>query len=251
MLHSGEFHAVTAPVPRRLLAEFLGTGLLVAAVVGSGIMGEILSDDLAVILLVNAVSTVAALGVLIWMLGPISGAHFNPCVTGVEIARREISFPLGAAYIVVQIAGGLAGVALANLMFGLSAWHPSTNVRSGAGIWLGEVVATAGLLLVIGAITRTGRGTLGPALVPAWIGSAYFFTASTSFANPAVTIGRSMTDTFTGIAPSSVLVFIAFQIVGAAVGALLTEVLYPRKGRTPEPLDLPYPVNEPDRRSPR
>jgi len=221
--------------------------LLVAAVVGSGIMGQRLSDDLAVILLVNALSTIAALGVLIWILGPISGAHFNPCVTGVELARREISLPLGAAYIGVQIIGGLAGVALANLMFGLMAWQPSTNIRSGPGIWLGEVVATAGLLLVIGVITRTGKGTLGPALVPAWIGAAYFFTASTSFANPAVTIGRSMTDTFTGIAPGSVLAFISFQVIGAALGALITEVFYPRK--TPEPLDLPYPIAETDRSS--
>ncbi|MDP4803896.1 MAG: aquaporin [Actinomycetes bacterium] len=234
-------------ITRRLFAEFLGTALLVAAVVGSGIMGQRLSDDLAVILLVNALSTIAALGVLIWILGPISGAHFNPCVTGVELARREISLPLGAAYIGVQIIGGLAGVALANLMFGLMAWQPSTNIRSGPGIWLGEVVATAGLLLVIGVITRTGKGTLGPALVPAWIGAAYFFTASTSFANPAVTIGRSMTDTFTGIAPGSVLAFISFQVIGAALGALITEVFYPRK--TPEPLDLPYPIAETDRSS--
>jgi len=234
-------------ITRRLFAEFLGTALLVAAVVGSGIMGQRLSDDLAVILLVNALSTIAALGVLIWILGPISGAHFNPCVTGVELARREISLPLGAAYIGVQIIGGLAGVALANVMFGLMAWQPSTNIRSGPGIWLGEVVATAGLLLVIGVITRTGKGTLGPALVPAWIGAAYFFTASTSFANPAVTIGRSMTDTFTGIAPGSVLAFISFQVIGAAVGALITEVFYPRK--TPEPLDLPYPIAETDRSS--
>ena len=234
-------------ITRRLFAEFLGTALLVAAVVGSGIMGQRLSDDLAVILLVNALSTIAALGVLIWILGPISGAHFNPCVTGVELARREISLPLGAAYIGVQIIGGLAGVALANLMFGLMAWQPSTNIRSGPGIWLGEVVATAGLLLVIGVITRTGKGTLGPALVPAWIGAAYFFTASTSFANPAVTIGRSMTDTFTGIAPGSVLAFISFQVIGAALGALITEIFYPRK--TPEPLDLPYPIAETDRSS--
>jgi len=234
-------------ITRRLFAEFLGTALLVAAVVGSGIMGQRLSDDLAVILLVNALSTIAALGVLIWILGPISGAHFNPCVTGVELARREISLPLGAAYIGVQIIGGLAGVALANLMFGLMAWQPSTNIRSGPGICLGEVVATAGLLLVIGVITRTGKGTLGPALVPAWIGAAYFFTASTSFANPAVTIGRSMTDTFTGIAPGSVLAFISFQVIGAALGALITEVFYPRK--TPEPLDLPYPIAETDRSS--
>lgn len=230
------------PIPRRAAAEFLGTGLLVATVVGSGIMGAQLTDDLAVTLLINAVSTVAALGVLIWMLGPISGAHFNPVVTGVAVARREMPVGEAALYVTVQIAGALAGVALSNLMFGYPAWEASTAQREGGPVWLGEVVATMGLLLVIGALTRTGRGHLGPALVPAWIGAAYFFTSSTSFANPAVTIGRSLTDTFAGIAPSSVLPFIAFQIVGAAVGALLTEAFYPRRGR-PEPLDLPDPVH--------
>lgn len=230
------------PIARRILAEFLGTGLLVAAVVGSGIMGSLLTDDVGLVLLINAVSTVAALGVLIWMLGPISGAHFNPAVTGIAVARREMRGVEALAYVGAQVAGALAGVALANLMFDLPAWQASTNERTGAHLWLGEVVATAGLLLVIGALTRTGRGHLGPALVPAWIGAAYFFTSSTSFANPAVTIGRSLTDTFTGIAPSSVLPFIAFQLVGAIVGALLTEVFYPRRGK-PEPLDLPDPVH--------
>lgn len=230
------------PMPRRILAEFLGTGLLVAAVVGSGIMGSLLTDDVGLVLLINAVSTVAALGVLIWMLGPISGAHFNPVVTGVAVARREMRGLEALAYVLAQVGGALAGVALANLMFDLPAWQASTNERTGTHLWLGEVVATAGLLLVIGALTRTGRGHLGPALVPAWIGAAYFFTSSTSFANPAVTIGRSLTDTFTGIAPSSVLPFIAFQVLGAVIGAALTEVLYPRRGR-PEPLDLPDPVH--------
>jgi glycerol uptake facilitator-like aquaporin len=237
---------VSGGVWRRLLAEFLGTALLVAAVVGSGAMGALLSDDLAVVLLVNAVSTVAALGVLIWMLGPISGAQFNPCVTGVEMARREMGVGEGLAYIAAQIAGAVSGVALANLMFALPAWDPSTRVREGGPIWLGEIVATAGLLLIIGALTRTGNGRLGAILVPAWIGSAYFFTSSTSFANPAVTIGRSLTDTFAGIAPASVPYFIFFQIIGAAIGAALTEVLYPRRGTTPEPLDLPYPVHGTD-----
>lgn len=245
---------VVARLWRRLLAEYLGTALLVAAVVGSGAMGALLSDDLAVVLLVNAVSTVAALGVLIWMLGPISGAQFNPCVTGVELVRREIGVGEGLAYMVSQIAGALSGVALANLMFALPAWDPSTRVREGGPIWLGEIVATAGLILIIGAITRTGNGRLGAVLVPAWIGAAYFFTSSTSFANPAVTIGRSLTDTFAGISPSSVPYFIAFQVIGAAIGAALVEVLYPRRGVTPEPLDLPYPVHGPDgqdRQSPR
>lgn len=230
------------PVARRAVAEYLGTGLLVATVVGSGVMGTLLTEDLAVVLLINAVATVAALGVLIWMLGPISGAHFNPVVTGVEVVRREMPVGEAALYLVAQVAGAVSGAVLANVMFGLSAVEPSTTVRTGWPIWLGEIVATAGLLLVIGALTRTGRGHLGPALVPAWIGAAYFFTSSTSFANPAVTIGRSLTDTFAGIAPSSVLPFIVFQVVGASIGALLTEYLYPRPGAA-EPLDLPDPVH--------
>ena len=231
------------PLLRRASAEFLGTCILVATVVGSGIMGSLLSDNLAVTLLINAVATVAVLGVLIWAVGPISGAHFNPVVSGVAMVRREMPAGEGAVYIVVQIAGACAGAVLANLMFDLPAVTASTHVRTGGNIWLGEIVATAGLLLVIGALTRTGRGHLGPALVPAWIGAAYFFTSSTSFANPAVTIGRSLTDTFAGIAPASVPMFIVFQIIGAAVGALLTEFFYPRRGVIPEPLDLPDPIH--------
>lgn len=234
---------MTQTVERRIAAEFLGTGLLVAAVVGSGIMGTTLSDNLAITLLINAVATVAALGTLIWMLGPISGAHFNPVVTGVAVARREMPKGEAACYVVAQITGAIAGVALANVMFSLPVFEDSTHVRTGLPVWLGEVVATAGLLMVIGALTRTSRGHLGPALVPAWIGAAYFFTSSTSFANPAVTIGRSLTDTFAGIAPASVLLFIVFQVAGAAIGALLTEFFYPRPGAA-EPLDLPDPVHD-------
>jgi glycerol uptake facilitator-like aquaporin len=232
------------PIPRRLAAEFLGTALLTTAVVGSGIMATHLTDDVAVQLLVNALSTVAALGVLIWTLGPISGAHFNPAVTGVALVRREIRIGEGGGYVLVQVVGALLGAALADVMFSLPAWTASTKQRSGAGVWLGEVIATAGLLWIIGALTRTHRGHLGPILVPAWIGAAYFFTSSTSFANPAVTIGRSTTNTFAGIAPSDVPAFIAFQLLGAAIGALLTELFHPRVGVTPEPLDLPEAVHD-------
>ncbi len=230
-------------VIRRLVAELLGTMMLVAAVVGSGIMATTLTDDVAVQLLLNAVATVAALGVLIWTLGPISGAHFNPAVTMVAAARREMGAAEGLGYVVAQLAGGMLGVALADLMFALPAWELASNDRSGAGLILGEVVATAGLLWVIGAITRTGHGHLGPVLVPTWIGAAYFFTASTSFANPAVTVARAFTDTFTGIAPQSVAPFVLAQLAGAAIGALLTEYFYPRMNVAPEPLDLPDPIH--------
>ena len=234
---------MTSPLLKRVTAEALGTGILVTAVVGSGIMATTLSDDLGLDLLINAVATVAALGVLIWTLGPISGAHFNPAVTTVAAVRREIAGREAGLYIVAQILGALGGVALANLMFSAPAWEASSRMREGTGVLLGEVVATAGLLALIGALTRTGKGHLGPALVPAWIGAAYFFTASTSFANPAVTIGRAFTESFSGIAPESVLPFIGAQFVGAAIGALLTEFFYPRPGVTPEPLDLPDPVH--------
>jgi glycerol uptake facilitator-like aquaporin len=223
--------------------------MLVAAVVGSGIMAVALTRDVGVQLLVNALATVAALGVLIWTLGPISGAHFNPAVTAVAAFRREIPAVEAARYIPAQIVGALGGVALANVMFDLPAWQLSTTERVEVGTLLGEVVATAGLLALIGAITRSGHAALGPVLVPAWIGAAYFFTASTSFANPAVTIGRAFTDTFAGIAPSSVAPFILAQCVGAAIGALLTEYFYPRPGVVPEPLDLPQPIHPSEGRS--
>jgi arsenate reductase len=227
---------------RRALAEALGTGALVATVVGSGIMATRLTQDVAVQLLVNALATVAALAVLIWALGPISGAHFNPAVTLVALVRREIGAAEAGRYVTAQLVGGLVGTAVGNLMFELPPWHASTKVRSSPGLWLGEIVATAGLLSLIGGLTRTGQGRLGPALVPAWIGAAYFFTSSTSFANPAVTIARAATDTFSGIAPGSVAGFIGAQLIGAALGAGLTEFFHPRVG-IPQPLDLPAAVH--------
>jgi arsenate reductase len=233
-----------SPVVRRVLAEFLGTMILVAAVVGSGIMATTLSDDVGVQLLMNMLATVLVLGLLIWTLGPISGAHFNPAVTGVALARREMAVGEGVAYIPAQVLGAITGAILANLMFDLPAVEMSTTERTGGNLLLGEVVATAGLLWIIGALTRTGNGRLGPVLVPAWIGAAYFFTSSTSFANPAVTIGRMFTDTFAGKAPSSVLPFVAAQLGGAAIGAGQTELFHPRPGVTPEPLDLPGPVHD-------
>jgi glycerol uptake facilitator-like aquaporin len=232
-------------VARRCGAEALGTALLVAAVIGSGIMATRLTEDSAVQLLVNALATVTALGVLIAVLGPISGAHFNPVVSLVELAHRAIRVSEAGGYLAAQVGGGLAGAALANVMFGLPIWGASTHHRSGWGLWLGELVATAGLLLTIGALTRTRRGHLGPVLVPAWIGAAYFFTSSTSFANPAVSIGRALSDSFAGIAPVSLPGFIVAQVLGAAVGAALTVLLFPRADTT-QTLDLPAPVHEPE-----
>lgn len=213
---------MTAAPGRRLAAEGVGTALLVAAVVGSGIMATNLTGDVALALLVNAVATVAALGALIWLLAPVSGAHFNPAVTLAALARREATPREAAAYVAAQCAGAVAGVALANAMFALPGWEPSTTARAGAGLMLGEVVATAGLVWVIGTLGDRGAGRLAPVLVPAWIGAAYFFTASTSFANPAVTLGRMLTDSFAGIAPASVLPFVGAQLVGAAVGLVAT-----------------------------
>lgn len=230
------------PTLRRIAAEALGTGVLLCAIVGSGIMATDLTNDVALQLLLNALSAVAALGVMIWVLGPVSGAHFNPAVTVVALSRRELSLGEAAAYVVAQLLGGIAGAALANLMFTLPALHPSTQARDTANLWIGEVVATAGLIGLIGALTRSGNGRLGPIVVPAWIGAAYFFTSSTSFANPAVTVARSMTDTFSGIAPAGVAAFIAAQLIGAVIGAVLTEIFYPRPG-IPESLDLPADVH--------
>lgn len=233
-----------APAAKRVAAEFLGAFTLVAIVVGSGIMGSNLTDDLAVVLLINALATVAGLGVLIWVLGPISGAHFNPAVTLVSAIGKDMPWREAGAYIGAQLLGAVGGAILANVMFSLPAVEMSQRERVGAGVWLGEVVATAGLIFLIGALTRTGRGHLGPVLVAAWIGSAYFFTASTSFANPAVTLGRAFTDTFAGIALASVQLFIVMQLAGAAVGAGLTAYFFPRPAHTPEPLDLPEAIHD-------
>jgi arsenate reductase len=208
------------PRRSRLLAELVGTAGLLAAVVGSGVMAQRLTDDVAVQLLVNALATVAVLGVLISSLGPVSGAHLNPAVTLAQAVRGEHAWGDVAPYILVQVVGAVAGTALANLMFGLPALHGATHERDGAALWLGEVVAAAGLVLAIGLLR--GRSERAALVVPAWILGAYFFTSSTSFANPAVTIGRAFSDTFAGIAPASVPAFVAAQLVGggAALGLL-------------------------------
>jgi arsenate reductase len=223
---------VNAAPARRALAEGLGTGLLVTVVVGSGIMAQRLSPhDVGLELLENSISTALGLGVLILMLGPVSGAHFNPVVTLADyvLGRRSgtgVDVRTAALFIPVQIAGGIGGAVLANLMFALPAATASTHARTGAHLWLGEVVATAGLILLIFSLARTGRGSSGPAAVGAYIGAAYWFTSSTSFANPAVTIARAFTNTFAGIAPGSIGGFIAAQLIGALIGIGLVALLY-------------------------
>lgn len=218
-----------APLGRRLLAEGLGTMLLVAAVVGSGIAASTLSpDDVGLQLLENALATGGVLFVLIATLGPVSGAHFNPVVTGVDAWLGGLPRRDAVPYIVVQVVGACLGAVLANLMFGLAAVSVSTTERSGSGLWLSEVVATFGLLLVILGLVRAGRSSWIPAAVASYIVGAYWFTASTSFANPAVTIGRTLSDTFAGIAPSSVPGFVVAQVVGAVVATAVVLVIWPR-----------------------
>jgi arsenate reductase (thioredoxin) len=218
---------------RRLLAEFLGTALLVAAVVGSGIMAQRLSPtDVGLQLLENSIATAFALAVLILMLGPVSGAHFNPVVTLADwwLHRRApgaLTARLVGAYACAQVLGAIMGAVLANVMFASAAVSISHTHRSAPHLWIGEVVATAGLVVLILALVRTGRASLAPAAVGAYIGAAYWFTSSTSFANPAVTIGRVFSDTFAGIAPVSVPGFVVAQLVGLIVGAALVVVLYP------------------------
>jgi arsenate reductase len=210
---------LTSPRRARLAAELLGTALLLAAVVGSGVMATRLTHDVALQLLVNALATVAVLGVLISSLGPVSGAHFNPAVTLAQAVRGAHRWSDVGPYVLVQLVGGVGGTALANLMFGLPAVTWSHRERTGPALWLGEVVATGGLVLAI-ALVREG-GDRASVVVPAWILGAYFFTSSTSFANPAVTVARTFSDTFAGISPRCVPAFVVAQGVGAAAAVLV------------------------------
>jgi len=203
---------------KKLFAEFLGTAVLVATVVGSGIMATNLSADLGIDLLINTVATVFVLYILITLLAPISGAHFNPLVSGIAYFRKELSAANTIYFFVAQILGGSLGAILANLMFEHPAIEPSQHLRNGSHLLLGEVIASAGLIFIIFLAIKQGIDKKIPRLVAAWIGAAYFFTSSTSFANPAVTIARSLTDSFSGIKFSSVPGFIAAQIVGAILG---------------------------------
>ncbi len=213
---------------RRLLAEGLGALLLAAAVIGSGIMAERLADgNAAIVLLANTGATVAALAVLIAVFGPVSGAHFNPIITLVATANRSLPRGEAVAFIVVQVVGCCLGAMLANAMFDLPVVQLSTRVRTGTAQWLSEAVATAGLVLVIFTAPSIREAAWR---VPAWIGAAYWFTASTSFANPAITVGRSLSETFAGISPADVPGFVLAQIVGGSIGAFLARVLPQEKG---------------------
>jgi glycerol uptake facilitator-like aquaporin len=217
---------MTPSLARRSAAECLGTAFLLAAVVGSGIMAEKLAGgNNALALLCNTLPTGAILAVLILTFAPVSGAHFNPAVSIAFALRRELSWPDVATYIVVQIIGGVIGVWIAHLMFELPIWQVSLSARTGTGQWLAEIVATFGLLLtILGCVARTPAAV--PYAVGLYITSAYWFTASTSFANPAVTIARSLSDTFAGIAPTGVMAFIAAQFVGMLGAVALSRWLW-------------------------
>jgi glycerol uptake facilitator-like aquaporin len=207
----------------KLVSEFVGMALLACVVVGSGIMGTNLSNDPGVALLINTISTIFALAILILILGPISGAHFNPAVTLVSLVNKTMQTKDALAYIGVQVVGAITGAIVANAMFDLAVIQIAKTDRITVGKLLGEVIATAGLILVIGVLIDRAQTSLIPIVVAGWIGSAYFFTSSTSFANPAITIGRVFSDTFAGIAPSSVLPFIVAQLVGATIGMFVVK----------------------------
>jgi glycerol uptake facilitator-like aquaporin len=209
---------------KALFAEFLGTALLVTAIVGSGIMGSNLSGDLLVALIANALSTALALGLIILTLGPVSGGHFNPVVSMALAIDQRFKAASVAPYLVAQFAGAIAGAVLANVMFGAEAIQVSSKGMASEGTVIGEVVATAGLVFIILNLIKTKRTELIAVAVPAWIGSAYFFTSSTSFANPAVTVGRIFTDSFAGIGVQSVPSFVIAQLLGAALGIVLAKV---------------------------
>ena len=211
---------------RRLAAELIGTCMLIVAVIGSGIMAEHLTNDVALMLLCNAVATGGALVALILIFAPVSGASFNPVVGIVAALMGETSWKQTGMYALAQTIGGCLGAIIANLMFDLDAIAFSEKIRTGSSIWFSEVVATVGLLLVIYGTIRANRTPLVPFTVAAWITGAYFFTSSTSLANPAVTIARSLSNTFAGIAPESVPMFMLMQLIGALLGFFIITFVF-------------------------
>jgi glycerol uptake facilitator-like aquaporin len=219
---------IAPPLWRRLLAEFLGSAFLAAVVIGSGIAAHSLSPgDVGLQLFENAAATAAGLFTIILMFGPVSGGHFNPVVSIVDASFGGMSWRTAAAYIPAQIGGCILGAVAANGMFALTAISISTKHRASPAHLFAEVIATLGLLLVIFSLARTRRASSAPAAVGAYIGAAYFFTSSTSFANPAISVGRMFSNTFAGIAPASVPGFIVAQLVGGAAAVLVVRALYP------------------------
>jgi glycerol uptake facilitator-like aquaporin len=214
---------------KKVTAEFLGSLMLAASVVGSGIMATTLTQDIAIQLFVNTITTVFMLFVIITLFSSISGAHFNPLVTIVELFYKRVTFQEAALFVVSQIIGTSVGVVVANLMFNRPAIEESTFTRSGSYLFLAEVVATAGLILSILLLRHQNKGSMAAVIVPAWIGAAYIFTSSTSFANPAITFARSLSDSFAGISIKSVPMFILAQCFGAVLGVLLAAMLTTEK----------------------
>jgi glycerol uptake facilitator-like aquaporin len=226
---------------RRVVAEFIGTSFLVAAVVGSGIAAARLSpSDLGLQLFENAAVTAAALVAIIFAVGPVSGAHLNPVITLADRALSALSWSEAGSYVVAQVAGGVVGAVVANLMFDLPAFQVAATPRSGSHLWLAEVVATFGLVLVVFGVVRSGRPAVAPFAVGAYIGAAYFFTSSTSFANPAVTAARTLSDTFTGIAWRSAPGFVVAQVMGGALGLAAVRVLYPSVAKSADEVVVPH-----------
>jgi arsenate reductase len=229
-----------APLSRRVAAEAIGTAFLLAGIVGSGIMATRLTDDVGVQLLINAVATAAVLIAVILSVGPVSGAHLNPAVTLADRWFGGVTTVEAAAYIGAQLTGGILGVVLANLMFDLDAVSIATTDRSGAHLWLAEAVATFGLVLVIFGVVRSGRAESAAYVVGAYIAAAFFFTSSTSFANPAVTAGRMFSDTFAGIDPASVGPFLIAQLIGVVVVIPIIRLLYPDAEAVAEDIVVPH-----------
>lgn len=219
---------------RAHFAEYLGTALITATVIGSGIMAQVLTRDVLLQLFVNTFATLLILALAIWLLTPVSGAYFNPAVLLIAFLRKELSALHLLTFTLAQVAGAASGAIISHALFNRTLIDPSTTTRNGSWLFLSEVVATAGLIATIFIAKNQGRGENAFWLVPLWIGGAYVFTSSTSFANPAITLGRSLTDSFAGIAIASVPIFIAAQLLGALLGHFVAEILVKRESETTE-----------------
>jgi len=237
---------MTPDLSRRAVAELVGTAMLVLAVIGSGIAASRLTSDEGLQLLANAAATAGALIAIILAVGPVSGAHLNPVVTLTDRVLGGLTTGEASVYVGAQVVGGAVGAVVANVMFGLPAVELSTHARSSGALWTSEVVATFGLLLVIFGVVRSGRSAVAPFAVAAYIGGAYFFTSSTSFANPAVTLARTLSNTFAGIEPASLPAFVVAQILGAGLAIALVRLLYPDIAEAASAVVLPHPVTDSD-----